>query len=115
MVIAKRWFMNKGRRNRRREGETVRLSARFSILAQLPDCELGPAGCFPLAVHVSLHCFSRQEFCMVLGKATREETTRWAKLTVRQIELRLKTAPLAGLFRPTGRASVHRRNLSELN
>jgi hypothetical protein len=30
----------------RYKGETVRLMARFSILAQLPDCELGPAGYF---------------------------------------------------------------------
>jgi hypothetical protein len=53
-----------------------------------------------MSVHVSSHCFPDNNFVWCY-ETTREQTTRWAKLTVRQLSQVLKIAPSAGLFRPT--------------
>jgi hypothetical protein len=65
-------------------GRTVRLTVQLSNVAQLPDCGLGQAGCF--LQEASYHLEK-----VLPGKAVEDtrtakgRTTRWAKLTVRQL------------------------------
>jgi hypothetical protein len=94
--------MIKGRRNPKWVGRNSPAKRTIFKRTQLPDCELGPARCFFPDGFVAPYKIAGGKSSAKICEPPREKN-RVGQAHSPAIELHLKIAPLAGLFRPTRR------------